>query len=129
MDISVRTETLLAENRSWLGSAHGTDATRTVTLDLSTFTPEDYVNGVIPSGKVVGPITASGLYGKYDAAASDGRQTAAGFLFNSTSATAGAKKVGAPLLEHGAVVEAKLPAGHGLDEAAKTTLAAHFIIR
>lgn len=128
MDIRVRKETLLSEDRSWLGSAHGTEATRTVTLDLTKLTAK-VTDGVIKSGILLGRITATGQYGAYDNAATDGRETAAGFLFNSITVTAGAARVGAPLLEHGAVIEAKLPAGHGLDAAAKTDLAGRIIIR
>lgn len=127
MDIRVRKETLLSEDRSWLGSAHGTEATRTVTLDMAKLTAK-VTDGVIKSGMLLGRITASGQYGPYDPSASDGRETAAGFLFNTITAS-GAERVGAPLLEHGAVIEAKLPAGHGLDDAAKTDLAGRIIIR
>src|SRR5688572_2258722 len=38
MDITVRSEAFGVEDRSWLGSAHGTEATRTITLDVSAFT-------------------------------------------------------------------------------------------
>lgn len=128
MDIGIRKDTVLSENRSWLGSAHGTDATRTITLDLAKFTSK-VTDGVLKSGLVLGRITASGLYGPYDNAATDGRETAAGFLFNTIPATTTSTRVGAPLLEHGAVIEAKLPTGHGLDAAAKTDLAGRVIIR
>lgn len=129
MDISVRTVAFGTENRSWLGSAHGTDATRTITLDVSTFTEAThYPDGYIPSGTVVGRITATGLYGPYDNAATDGREIAAGFLFNSIPIN-GTADVGAPLLEHGMVVEANLPANSGLDVAAALELAGRIVIR
>lgn len=131
MDISVRTVEHQSEDRSWLGSAHGTDATRTITLDVSTFTENThYPNGFIPSGVVLGRISATGKYGPYDNGASDGRQVAAGHLFNSTTVpTDTTVDVGAPLLEHGAVVEANLPTGHGLDSNGKTDLAGRIIYR
>ncbi|MEU5156755.1 head decoration protein [Glycomyces sp. NPDC021274] len=129
MDISVRTTTYGVENRSWLGSAHGTEATRTVTLDVSAFTEAThYPDGFIPSGVVLGRITASGLYGPYDNAAADGRQTAAGFLFNSTTVN-GTADLGAPLLEHGMVIEDKLPADSGYDAAAGVELAGRIVVR
>ena len=59
----------------------------------------------------------------------DGREVAAGFLFNTIPVPAGTTKVGAPLMEHGVVIEAKLPAGHGLDTAAKTDMAGRIITR
>lgn len=129
MDISVRKDTVLSENRSWLGSAHGTEATRTVTLDTGKFTGNKISNGSILSGLVLGRITATGLYGPYDNAATDGREVAAGFLFNTIPVPAGTTKVGAPLMEHGVVIEAELPAGHGLDAAAKTDMAGRIITR
>lgn len=129
MDISVRSTTYGVEDRSWLGSAHGTEATRTVTLDVSAFTAgTHYPDGYIPSGVVLGRITASGLYGPYDNAAADGRQTAAGFLFNSTAVN-GTADLGAPLLEHGMVIQDKLPSNSGYDAAAGTDMAGRIVVR
>lgn len=86
-----------------------------------------YPNGYIPSGLVLGKISASGLYGPYDNGAGDGRETAAGLLFSSLRAIDTATgnplaKVGGALFVHGFVNEAKLPAQSGLDAAAKTDL-------
>jgi len=66
MDITIRSEgPWLPEDRSWLGSAHGTTATRTITLDVSAFTEEThYPNGFIPSGTVLAELS-SGLFGPY----------------------------------------------------------------
>lgn len=130
MDISVRSESFGTENRSWLGSAHGTDATRSITLDVSAFTEATHFpDGYIPSGTVLGRITATGLYGPYDDAAVDGREIAAGFLFNSTKAATGGADVGAPMLEHGMVLEANLPANSGLDAAAALEMAGRIVVR
>ncbi|MGY5764978.1 head decoration protein [Brachybacterium sp. DNPG3] len=124
MDLTVRDEVFGSENRAWLGSQHGTESNRSITLDVAAFTAAThYPNGVIPSGTVLAVIAASGLYGPYDPDAEDGRDTAAGHLFNSTPVRAGATKLGAPLLDHGAVVESKLPAASGLDALAKADLA------
>ena len=80
MDITVRSEAFGVEDRSWLGSAHGTEATRTITLDVSAFTAgTHYPDGYIPSGTVVARNDSSGMYEPYD-----GDNTAAGFLFNSS---------------------------------------------
>jgi len=129
VDISVRSETWGVEDRSWLGSAHGTEATRTITLDVSAFTEAThYPEGYIASGTVVGRITATGLYGPYSAGAADGRQNAAGFLFNSISIK-GTADVGAPLLEHGMVIEDRLPANSGYDAAAGTDMAGRIVVR
>jgi hypothetical protein len=43
-------------------------------------------NGYIPSGTAIGKVTATGLFGPYDPNASDGRQTAYGFLFDDLAA-------------------------------------------
>lgn len=130
MDLSVRDEVFGVENRAWLGSQHGTQSNRSITLDASAFTEAThYPEGFIPSGVVLGQITGSGLFGPYDDTATDGREVAAGHLFNSVPVRAGATNIGAPLLDHGAVVESKLPAGHGLDAAAKTDLAGQIRFR
>jgi hypothetical protein len=66
MDLTVRSEgPWVPEDRSWLGSAHGTTATRTITLDVSAFTANThYPDGYIPSGMLLSEL-ASGLFGPY----------------------------------------------------------------
>ena len=66
MDITVRSEgPWLPEDRSWLASAHGTTATRTITLDVSTFTANThYPDGFIPSGTLLSEL-ANGMFGPY----------------------------------------------------------------
>lgn len=130
MDISVRTETRQVEDRSWLGSAHGTEATRSITLDVSAFTEADhYPNGYIPSGIAVGLIDASGLYGPYDDAAIDGTEVLAGHLFSSVTVQPAdaTVNVGAALLEHGKVVIDNLPENHGVDAAGAVDVAGRII--
>lgn len=130
MDLSVRTSSYSVEDRSWLGSAHGTEATRSITLNLSTFTANThYPTGYLKSGTLLGRITATGLYGPYNDSATDGRQTAAGILFNSIPMATGGTNPSAPLMEHGVVVEAKLPTNSGVDTAGKTDLAGRIIFR
>jgi hypothetical protein len=109
MDLSVKTETFQQDDQSWLASAHGTDTARPITLDVSTFTANThYPNGYIKSGVLLGKITASGRYGPYDGAATDGRQTAAGFLLDAVKAPASTSTpVQGALLWHGAVLGAK----------------------
>ncbi len=134
MDISLQpTEVWTAENRSWVGSAHGTDVTQTITLKNSLFTAgTHYPDGYVPSGIVLGRVTASGLYGPYDDAASDGRQVAVGFLYSSVKMRASGPDVGAAIHWHGIVIAAKLPFQSGtgsLDANGRTDLAAKFWIR
>lgn len=87
-DISVITTNSQVEDRSWLivqPGAQGSGYSPGKVLDISTFTANThYPNGFIPSGMNLGKITATGLYGPYDDAASDGRQTFAGWLFSAT---------------------------------------------
>ena len=130
-DISVTRVAHQSEDRSWLGSAHGTDATQTITLDLALFTKEThYPNGFIPSGVTLAKVTATGKYGPYSNAADDGRTVMDGHLFNSTHVPADTSiAVGAPILRHGEVVESNLPSGHGLDANGKTDVGTRIIYR
>lgn len=64
------------DNFSWIGSQHGLETARPVTLDISTFTAaEHYPMGWIRSGTPLGLITASGLYGPYSGGTVDEVQT------------------------------------------------------
>jgi hypothetical protein len=66
MILTPTTEAFTQEDQRWLGSAHGTDSARSVTLDTSAFTSgTHYPNGFFPSGLPLAKITASGLYGPY----------------------------------------------------------------
>lgn len=110
------------EDLSWRPSNHGEDMTPSITLDVSKFTEAThYPDGFIPSGVVVGKVTASGLYGPYDAEATDGTEAPVGHLFASLSVK-GRAKLGGAVYVHGLVDESRLPSGHGLDAAAKTAL-------
>lgn len=114
--IQVTSTDYQAENRGWLWGEHGTDpgSTPSVTLDVSKFTPAThYPNGFIPSGCVLGKVTATGLYGPYDDTANDGREVAAGLLFSSVrvlqpNGTA-LTKVGSARFVHGFVDDSRLP--------------------
>lgn len=126
MDLGFKTETFSpVEDHTWLGSAHGTDNCDSITLDGDAFLAT-FANGIVPSGVVLGRVTATGLYRPYADGAVDGTEVARGHLFTTvdlggtTAATVG--NVAAALLWHGEVVEANLPTGHGLDAAAKADL-------
>lgn len=111
MDLSLSTESFGQDDQSWLGSEHGTDTAKSVTLDKSTFTlATHFPDGWIKSGIALGKITATGKYGPYDDALSNGQNVLAGFLFTAVpiKSTADIDPVGAILL-HCFVVEAKLP--------------------
>ncbi len=91
---------------AWLGSAHGTDATQTITLDLTSgFKAADHFeNGIVKSGLPLTKLSS----GKYGLLTGDGEL--AGFLYQPVKAPADlANGVGAALLEHGRVKTANLP--------------------
>ena len=112
MDLSIRTETFGQENQSWLGSQHGVDTARSITLDTSTFTANThYPSGFLLSGLPLGKITTGGKYGPYDDAASDGRQTLVGFLLTAVRVNVADTTIDpqGALFMHGFVVAANLP--------------------
>lgn len=124
MDLAIETETVTGlEDRSWLGSAHGTESTQSATLDAALFTPAThYPNGEIRSGTVLAEVTATGLLGPYTPAATNGLETAVGHLFNTVRVRTATARIGAPVLDHGRVRVDRLPANHGLDDAARADL-------
>jgi hypothetical protein len=111
MDLSLKTETFGSDDQSWLGSAHGTDATETVVLDTSLFTAgTHYPDGYFKSGLPLGKITTGGKYGPYNDSATDGRQTLAGFLFAAVPApTDNTIDPAGAMLTHGKVRASRLP--------------------
>lgn len=66
-DIAVTEESWAGnEDRRWLGTRMGTDQNRSITLDVSTFDASHFTEkGALPSGLVLGKITATGKYGPY----------------------------------------------------------------
>ena len=129
MDIQpTTTETTVTADRRWLLSTFGTETNKTITLDLSQFasgtqyTPA--ANGlpnVIKSGMPLGKVTASGLYGPYDSAATDGTDTFAGLLEFDVAFNTGSTKVGAALRIVGDVDVSKLPVAFTVPAAADRT--------
>ena len=127
MDLTLREETYVEEKHDWLGSGHGTDSTDPLTLD-GALLGAIFADGIVRSGVVLGKITATGRYTRYADAGADGEETAEYLLFTTQrlrqyqDAAGSFKNVPAAGLWHGQVVEAKLPAGHGLTAAAKVDL-------
>ncbi|MDX2528050.1 head decoration protein [Streptomyces europaeiscabiei] len=123
MNLTQTTESFGQDDQSWLASAHGTDTARSITLDTSTFTSgTHYPNGYFPSGLALGKITATGKYGPYSNAASDGTEVLAGFLMTAIDApSVNTIDPQGALLWHGAVIEAKLPIA--VDSAGKADIA------
>lgn len=114
-DIGVFSQPFTAEDRSWLLSDPDNAYASGATLDISKFTAAThYPNGYIPSGVVLGVVTATGLYGPYDDTAADGRQTATGITFGSVRAInplgVALAKVGVAQVVYNAVISvARLP--------------------
>jgi hypothetical protein len=109
-------QTFYTPNRLWLMDDHGTEVMPGVALDLSLFNQaQHYPNGYIADGIVLGKVTAGGKYGPYLDAASDGRQTAVGIMFNpvynvyNPGTTTLVPNVAVPILVHGFVNAATLP--------------------
>lgn len=102
MQFSSKREGWTSDNQSWLGSAHGTDAARTATIDGTTLTGFD---GVIPSGTPL-KATTGGKYAPVDAA----DDVLAGFLLTPQSFT-GTGDVAGPMVWHGAIKVYNLPEG------------------
>jgi hypothetical protein len=128
-DITVTTTTFADNSRWWLlFEAEGNPGPvprLALPIDFSKFTAgTHYANGYIASGTVLGKVTATGKVGPYDDAASDGRQTAVGFLYNNVIVPAStSQKVSVAVLDCFAVVsESRLPTNHGLDANGKADL-------
>jgi len=121
-DISPRSLAVpMNDDPSWLYTAHGVDTNLTGTLDISAFTEiTHFPNGFIPSGTPLGKITATGLYGPYDAAVLDGTEDIVGFLYGPLSVSAATGNVSGAIYVHGTVVEDRLPIA--VDAAGKAAL-------
>jgi hypothetical protein len=110
MYLSQQTESFGTQDQSWINSRHGLNNCKPVTLELSAFTAgTHYPNGELLSGLPIAKITASGRYGPYDGAASDGRQNMDGHLLSNVEVPAGAARVVGAVLRHGFVKLSLLP--------------------
>lgn len=120
MDISIKRTPIGNEDQSWLGSAHGTNAAQTITLDASTFTKAThYPDGYLKSGL---PLAKSGAKYVLWTTGAD----LAGFLFTSVRVPENtATPVGGAIFEHGRVKTAKLPVS--VDAAGLATAAGRII--
>lgn len=133
-DYSPIASTTVGRDQTWLASNHGLSNGQTRTLDISKFTSGthyDSTTKVLYSGIALGKITASGLYGPYDASASDGRQSALDSfllfeqpLLRADGSTSTVQAVA--VIRHGFIIPANLPiaaqrAGGASDVTAATT--------
>jgi hypothetical protein len=132
-DIGIRTvRNMLNEDQRWIAPEGIADmhVARTVSLNVALFSRVTFANNLIPSGVVLGKVTATGLYGPYDDTSGTGLQTALGFLLTTVEwdALKTSGNIVVPLYWRGAVIESLLPTGHGLDAAGKVDLASKFAI-
>lgn len=114
--IALTTETFnKVSDKSWIRMRMGLASMLPITLDISSFDAEHVAAGYLPSGILLAKITASGLYGPYQDAALDGRQTLAGHLFEEVKVVALATDpdCGAALFWTGVVRESRLPSFTG----------------
>lgn len=116
VDLKVETNEYGTDNREWLGSAHGTQATRTITIDADLFIGQTIGGKLLasgdflPSGIPLGEVTARpGIYGPATTGATDGTQATEGHLYSGVKLTAG-RNIGVALYDHGKVRSAKIPA-------------------
>lgn len=128
-DIGVTSSTFLPADRPWL-LFEATGPLQSVPtdfglLDFSLFTAgTHYPDGFLPSGLVLGRVTSGGALGPYNDGASDGRQTAAGLLYNATAIpTPLSRRIAAAIVDTFAVVSvSRLPLNNGLDAAGRVDL-------
>jgi hypothetical protein len=107
----LKNETFGTGDMSWLGSSHGIAECRTELLDISTFSSNtNYPNGYIPSGTPVAKV--GGVLVPYDS--TEGTTTNAGVLAGfilTDQPVVGTNDFAVPVLDHGRVVSARVPAG------------------
>jgi hypothetical protein len=122
-------------DRPWLASRHGLDTPLTITLDTALFTEGTHYipptlaqpRNVFLSGIPLGRITATGLYGPWDPAATDGRATFTGVLLAEVPFTPGSSRAGAALFWHGVIAAAHIPGGLDVSAITASTAQIHFI--
>lgn len=107
--LAPRSESFGAGDQSWLGSRHGTETPKSVTLNPTSWTAKTS-DGRIKSGE---PFAMSnGLAVPYDASDGGGSgpaATIAGFILTDQKVESGAGNVIAPAVWHGRIILANLP--------------------
>lgn len=126
MQIQTRTvKDLRQDDQRWIGNG-GMPALKPapIVLDKSAFTTT-WPNGFIPSGIVLGRLSATGLVVPYATGAANGSETAIGLLFAAVPYDrlgAAGDDLGGALFTAGEVLVDFLPASNGLDSAARVDL-------
>lgn len=104
--LGIRSESVGAGDQSWLGSRHGTETPKSVTLDPTAWTSKTTA-GVIKSGEAFALV--SGLAVPYNSAGSGGTNVLSGFILTDTAVVSGAGNVTFPGVWHGRIILSKLP--------------------
>lgn len=129
MDISTRTRTVRNEDQRWIGGGGKPNMpNRSIVLDRSGINMANFPNGYLPSGMLLGKVTATGLYVEYTPAAVNGSDVLAGHLFASVAVDPDSTgDIGAALFWSGEVITNFLPAAPAvqLDAAGRTDVADH----
>ena len=113
MDLKMTKERFGGAKLSWLGSRHGVDNARTVTIDRAKLGAPVLAAGVLPAGT---PLAKAGAkVAPYTAASGE---VFVGFLLTAQSVRAGGGDIVAPMLDHGRVIVAKLPVAFTVPETA-----------
>lgn len=80
ISLDITRDTWGVDNLDWLAERKGFDTCRPGTVEIGLFVPEHYPNGFIPSGTVVGKVTATGRLGPYSPALANGLDVAFGHM-------------------------------------------------
>lgn len=108
----------------FLASEHGMYVRGGITVDAASVGLDADGNKILRAGTVMGKVTSTGKYIAYLNGASDGSQTAKGFLVQSINLKDG--DVITSILMHGSVIETRTS---GVDSAAKTDFAGAIIFQ
>lgn len=82
IELDVTNDSWGVGSKEWLKNRKGLDTCRSITVDISLFNALHYPNGYIPSGILLGKVTATGLYGPYSPLLANGLDVNAGHLLN-----------------------------------------------
>jgi len=110
MDLVPVIETIGQDDQRWLGTAHGTSAGDSITLDAASFTAgTHYPNGYLPSGTCLAQNTGTLRFGPYTTGGATGTGVALGFLLTPIQIKSATSTPSGVLYFHGEVVAANLP--------------------
>jgi len=124
ISLDITRDTWGVDNLDWLAERKGFDTCRPGTVDIALFVAEHYPEGFIPSGTVVGVVTATGRLGPYSPLLANGLETAFGHILQPVRVADRSgnalTRAGVAVLWEGVVLLSKLPnfagAANGLGE-------------